>query len=176
MNDGPWRNKTGKKKMEKILISACLIGEKVKYNGGDNRIDHSLIEKWRSQGRLIPICPEVAGDLPVPRNPAEIQWGEGNDVLNNNATVVDKPGNNVSNAFKKGAHQALELAKKHGVRIAILKERSPSCGSNWIYDGSFAGVVKEGMGVTARLLQQNGIKTFGEQQVLEVENLMQINP
>ncbi len=151
----------------KILISACLVGEKVKYNGLDNALSSETIKNWSSENRLLPICPEVAGGLPVPRNPVEIQTGEGADVLSGNAKTVDNQGKNVTNEIITGAKLTLELAKKHDVKIAILKERSPSCGSSVIYNGRFDGTRIEGMGVTARLLSENGIRVFSEDTLAE---------
>jgi uncharacterized protein YbbK (DUF523 family) len=158
--------------MTKILISSCLLGERVKYNGGDNRVLSTILETWLRDDRLLPFCPEVTGGLPVPRNPVELQNGEGADLLQGKATAIDTTGCDVSDYFVKGAQAALELAQKHAVTIAILKERSPSCGSHLIYSGNFDGTVKPGKGVTASLLEQHGIKVFSEFQLEEVERLL----
>lgn len=155
--------------MQKILISSCLLGEQVKYNGGDNLVKSAILEKWRNEERLVSVCPELAGGLPVPRNPVEIQNGEGADVLSGNSVALDSNNKDVTDCFIEGAHAALELARKNNISIAILKERSPSCGSNMIYTGDFSGKLKEGKGVTARLLEQNGIHVYGEDQ-LEIVN------
>ena len=156
--------------MEKILISACLLGEKVKYNGKDNFQGSEMIQSWQKEGRVVPFCPEVAGGLPVPRNPVEISGGEGKDVLSGQGKTLDNAGNNLTEAFVAGAQETLLLAKKHNIKLAVLKEGSPSCGSHLIYDGLFRGIKIPGKGVTARLLEQNGIETFNEE---ELENVLQ---
>lgn len=159
-------------KRSKILISACLIGEKVKYNGLDNALISEKIERWSQENRLLPICPEIEGGLTVPRNPVEIQAGEGVDVLSGKAKAMDSQGRNVTKEFIDGAESTLELARKHNVKVAILKERSPSCGSSIIYNGQFNGTCIKGMGVTARLLSENNIRVFSEEKLDEVEELI----
>lgn len=139
--------------MEKILISACLVGENCKYDGGNNlnpKIE-ALLEKYD----LIPFCPEEQGDLPTPRNPSEIK---GNKVLMDN-------GKDVTENFSKGAKKALMLALFLKIKIAILKERSPSCGTHQVHDGSFTNKLIDGMGVTAKLLKENGIKVYSEDEI-----------
>ncbi len=154
------------------MISSCLLGEKVKYNGGDNLTQSSLLKKWQNEKRIVSICPEMAGGLPTPRNPAEIQHGDGTDVILGKSFALDNESNDVTKYFIKGAFAALELAKNHNISIAILKERSPSCGSNMIYTGDFSGKLKEGKGVTARLLEQNGIRVFNEDQLEAVDIIL----
>lgn len=158
--------------MEKILISACLTGDKVRYDGNHNRIKDKRLDRWQEEGRLIPICPEVSGGLPVPRSPVEIAGGEGEGVLNRTAKIVTKEGLDFTGEFVRGAGSALSLARQHNIAIAILKERSPSCGSHFIYDGQFNRKLKTGMGVTARLLQKNGIRVFNEDQIDEVSSYL----
>ena len=143
--------------MEKILISACLVGDNCKYSGGNNlnpKID-ALLEKYD----LIPFCPEEQGSLPTPRNPSE-QRGE---------SVFMDNGKDVTENFLAGAKKALMLCLYLKINIAVLKERSPSCGTHQIYDGSFSGKVIDGMGVTAKLLKENGIKVYSED---EIEKLL----
>jgi uncharacterized protein YbbK (DUF523 family) len=111
-----------------------------------------------AEGHAVAICPEVAGGLPIPRLPAEIQGGDGRDVLEGRAKVVRQDGVDITEAFIKGAHQALSLARKVGAKKAILKARSPSCGVTFIHDGSFTGALREGMGVAAALLKREGIE------------------
>jgi len=115
------------------------------------------------RGKALPVCPEKLGGLPMPRPPAEIQGGDGRDVLEGRARVVNREGMDVTPAFTAGARATLELARRHGIRIAILKERSPSCGSTAIYDGSFSGQTRSGQGVTAALLRSHGVKVFNEE-------------
>lgn len=155
-----------------ILISACLLGSPVRYNGTDLLIDHPLLKQWGKENRLISICPEVAGELPTPRAPAEISGEDGESVLLGNARVINKTGENVTNAFILGANKALAVAQKYNCVAAILTERSPSCGSNIIYDGSFSGIRKNGMGITATLLEQNGIQVFNQHQLNELRGFL----
>ena len=155
--------------MIKILISACLMGEKVRYDGGGKQILHPLLHRWLEEGRLVPICPEVAGGLPVPRPPAEISGDGGDSVLRDKALVKTREGKDVTRAFLAGAQAALELARVSGCSLAILKARSPSCGSKNIYDGSFSGSLKAGVGVTAALLQAHGIAVFSEEDLHQVQ-------
>lgn len=145
--------------MEKILVSACLLGENCKYSGGSN-YNEKLAERLKAEaeaGRIevILVCPEVMGGLCTPRTPAEIQ-GE---------SVVTADGDDVTEAYRKGAEKTLRLALEHGCRYAVLKERSPSCGSGEIYDGTFSHTAVPGDGVTASLLKKNGIRVFGESMI-----------
>ncbi len=152
--------------MEAILVSSCLLGNPVRYDGAGKRCDHAILQGWIAQGRVVPFCPEVAGGLPTPRPPAEIRHGAGGaPVLAGQSTVLEAGGADVSAAFIDGARQALALAQRRHVRIAILKEGSPSCGSTVIYDGSFSGQTIRGDGVTAALLRQHGIAVFSETQL-----------
>lgn len=148
--------------MERILVSACLLGRPVRYDGTGRRSDDALFARWRDEGRLVPICPEVNGGLPVPRPAAEISGGFGADVLDGRARVLTRDGTDVTRHFVTGAWQALEQARAHRVRIAILKEGSPSCGSLRIFDGTFAGRKVPGEGVTTALLERHGIAVFAE--------------
>lgn len=139
--------------MKKILISACLIGDKTKYDGKSNY--HPLIKELLTKYELIPFCPEVEGDLPIPRKPSERQKDK----------VIMSNGKDVTINFNKGAQRALNICKALGIEIAILKERSPSCGVNEIYDGTFKHNVIEGMGVTTELLRKKGIKVISEDDI-----------
>ncbi|MFC4767632.1 DUF523 domain-containing protein [Effusibacillus consociatus] len=144
-----------------IVISACLIGCHCRYDG-----DANLVEELRSmveRGEAIPVCPEQMGGLSTPRPPAQIVGGEGKDVLEGRARVITDGGQDVTSEFLKGAEEALRVAKLVGAAEAILKERSPSCGSSMIYDGSFTGKKKSGRGVTAALLEENGIRVRSEE-------------
>ena len=155
-----------------ILISACLLGSPVRYNGTDLLIDHPLIKKWTTEKRLVSICPEVAGGMSVPRAPAEIVNGNGLTVLKRISKVVDSRDADVTKAFILGAEQSLKMAIEMQCRYAILTERSPSCGSSKIYDGTFSGSIKDGMGVTAALLEQHGISVFNQHQLEQLEALI----
>ncbi|GAA4197510.1 DUF523 domain-containing protein [Microbispora amethystogenes] len=152
--------------MERILVSACLLGRRVRYDGGAKTSDDDLLARWRAEGRLVPFCPEVEGGLPVPRPPAEIEGGAGGAaVLAGEARILTPDGADVTEAFLSGARQALAAARSSGVRVAVLKEGSPSCGSLRIYDGAHRGRTVPGQGVTTALLELNGIRVFGEDRV-----------
>ncbi|MFH1158263.1 MAG: DUF523 domain-containing protein [Pseudomonadota bacterium] len=142
--------------MQKILISSCLLGEKVRYDGLRRGIDNDILRRWEQEGRLVPVCPEVAGGLPVPRPPSEIT---GKDK------VTGKDGRDVSAAFVAGAGYALSLVKKHSIKAALLKEGSPSCGTHEIHDGSFTGKKTSGSGVTVSLLREAGVAVFSEHEI-----------
>jgi len=149
----------------KVLVSACLMGRPVRYDGRAAGQGAGLLAQWQAEGRLVIICPELAGDLPVPRPAAEISGGTGGDVLDGTAVIVTADGENVTQAFLKGAEATLALALEHQVTLAILKQRSPSCGSREIYDGRFANRRIPGEGATAALLRRNGITVFDETQL-----------
>lgn len=152
--------------MQRILISACQLGEGVRHNGAHKLITHPIFQRWQAEGRLVGICPEVAGGLPVPRPAAEIEGGQdGSVVLAGHAKVRTREGADVTAAFVAGAVRTLALAERHGIKIAVLKERSPSCGSGFVYDGRFAGAVLPGAGVTTALLRAHGIQVFSEDQL-----------
>lgn len=133
---------------EKVLVSACLLGVDCKYNGGNN-YDEEIFKELEKY-ELIPVCPEIFGGLPTPRKPSEIV---GDKVINNE-------GLDVTNSFKRGAEETLELAKKLGVKRAILKAKSPSCGNGKIYDGTFTGTIIDGDGITTKFLKENGIEVI----------------
>ena len=148
-----------------ILISACLVGFDVKYDGSNNF--NEVISEWFATKKAIPVCPEVLGGLSTPRDPAEIVGGDGDDVLDGKAKVITKYGSDVTDAFIKGAYETLNIALETGATTVILKERSPSCGGTMIYSGEFSGNKKGGHGVTSALLKRNGIKVFSEENVHE---------
>lgn len=151
-------------------MSACLLGEAVRYNGGDMRCDDDILQRWLREGRVISVCPEVAGGLPVPRPRAEIADGaDGMQVLAGNAKVFDSNGRDVTAYLVCGAEQALERARARQIRIAVLKEGSPSCGTGHIFDGSFTDTRMPNRGVTAALLRQAGIQVFSEAQLAEAD-------
>jgi len=152
--------------MHRILVSACLAGRPVRFDGRAKTSDDELLARWREEGRLVPFCPEVEGGLPVPRPPAEIEGGAGGAaVLAGDARVLTADGTDVTTAFLAGARAALQVAQENDIHIAILKEGSPSCGSLRIYDGRFHGVAVPGSGVTTALLESHGITVFGEDSI-----------
>ncbi len=136
--------------------------------GNHKPLGHPLLKEWNARGCLVPFCPEVAGGLPTPRPPAEISGGNGLDVLSRSARVMTRQAE-VTPSFVRGARAALDLAVEQGVTIALLKERSPSCGSSCIYDGSFSGTRIKGMGVTTALLRANGLLVFSENDIASIE-------
>jgi uncharacterized protein YbbK (DUF523 family) len=153
-----------------VLISACLLGVDCKYNGGNNQT--KLCFEELKDVTFIPVCPEQLGGLSTPRLPSEIIDGDGNDVLDGKARVLNNKGEDVTRHFSKGAEETLRLAKLYNCEAAVLKQRSPSCGSSLIYDGSFKGKIKDGDGVTAALLKRNGIKVYSEENLEEFINEM----
>ncbi len=146
--------------MENVLVSACLLGINCKYNGGNNFCEK--IVELKENYNLIPICPETLGGLESPRDPAEICGGK----------VLLKTGEDVTNEFNIGARLSLETAIKNNCKYAILKERSPSCGANYIYNGSFNGIVVDGLGITANILKENDISIFSEENIAEFLNIV----
>ena len=151
--------------MQKILVSACLLGYMVRYDGLVIPALKRLTDAFEPITDMIPFCPEVAGGLPVPRDPAEISGKDGFDVLDGKATVKNKSGDDVTLFYLNGAAKALETAIKNNIKAAILKEKSPSCGNLLIYDGTFTKTLKSGKGVTAALFERNGIHVFNENEI-----------
>jgi uncharacterized protein YbbK (DUF523 family) len=147
---------------DKILVSGCLLGQKVRYNGKIIPLLNPLLTQWHKEQRLISVCPEVIGGLLVPRAPAEIQG----------INVITSDGDDVTKQFTSGAKQALALCQKHNIRFALLKESSPSCGSSTIYDGTFSERKIEGQGICTQLLQKNGIQVFSEQTIDKLLGLL----
>ncbi|MDV6373962.1 DUF523 domain-containing protein [Deinococcus arenicola] len=158
--------------LQKVLVSACLLGQRVRYDGTDARKswpDLGALERWQTEGRVVALCPELARGFSVPRPPAEIVGGTAAEVLDGEAEVAELGGNLVTASFIRGAQQALSLVQGLGVRGAVLKEGSPSCGVLRIYDGEFSGQTQGGRGVTAELLQRHGVQGFSEAQVADAE-------
>jgi uncharacterized protein YbbK (DUF523 family) len=145
--------------VEKILISACLLGERVRYHGGDARREHPALQRWQAEGRLVPLCPEVTGGLSTPRPAAEIV------VTPEGRRVLTTAGTDVTRAFERGAEEAARTCAAHGIRVAILKDGSPSCGSHSIYDGTFSGRQTAGEGMTATRLRAAGVQIFSELEI-----------
>ena len=141
--------------MEKILISACLVGDKTRYDGKDNRTP--LLDDLLEEFELIPFCPEVEGGLRIPRERSEIKEEK----------VLTESGRDVTHQFEEGAEKAYNICLYLGVRYAILMDNSPSCGSTHVYDGNFRGVLKIGEGVTTRYLKSKGIKIIPHTKIKE---------
>ena len=146
-----------------ILISACLAGLNVRYNGTnciDDRVQKLVLEK-----KAITVCPELMGDFSTPREPAEIVGGNGEDVLDGKASVIERSGRDVTELYIKGAYATLQKALEVGATQVVLKENSPSCGSAAIYNGEFNGMKIVGEGVTTALLRRNNIVVLSEEDV-----------
>lgn len=154
--------------MQRILVSACLMGRRVRYDGGAKTSADATLAAWREEGRLVSFCPEVSGGLPVPRPAAEIEGGAGGAaVLSGVARVLAADGSDVTAEFLAGARAALEVTRSSGIRLAVLKEGSPSCGALAVHDGTFGGRRVPGQGVTTALLEQHGVRVFTEDQIAE---------
>ena len=147
----------------KLLVSACLLGVASRYDGR-TAFNSELFEIIKNH-EIIPVCPEQLGGLKTPRSPNEISDGR----------VVEKNGTDNTAEYKRGAEEALKIAKLLDCKVAILKERSPSCGSDIIYDGSFSGTRIPGEGVTTALLRKNGIRVISEEHPEEIKKLLQNN-
>ena len=144
-----------------MLVSACLAGLPVRYDGTGNRDD--VVGRLAAEGRAVLVCPEVEGGLGTPRPAAEIVGGDGADVLAGRAKVLTRDGVDVTDAYVRGARKALTAAQEAGAAVAILKARSPSCGLGRIYDGTHSGTLRPGDGVTAALLRAHGIDVLTEE-------------
>ncbi|MGV8169602.1 MAG: DUF523 domain-containing protein [Candidatus Nanoarchaeia archaeon] len=143
------------------LCSACLLGVKCRYDG-KSKPNEKVIALSKKEV-LIPICPEQLGGQATPRPNSEIKGGDGLSVLNGKAKVVEPDGNDVTKEFIEGAEEVLKIAKLYDIKEAILKQRSPSCGSGQNYDGTFTRTLIKGDGVTTALLKKNGIKVISEE-------------
>ncbi|MBA5804791.1 DUF523 domain-containing protein [Rhizobium changzhiense] len=155
----------------KILVSACLMGHAVRYDGRAKPLLHPAIETWRAEGRLVMICPEMSAGMTVPRPPAEIaEAATGEEVLAGKARVVELTGADVTEEFLLAAENAVALARQAGCRYALLIDGSPSCGSGFIYDGTFSGGKQAGNGVTAAALKADGVEVFSDR---EIERLIE---
>ena len=153
--------------MVKVLVSACLLGAPVRYNGKDKKSNHPVLARWLREGRVVSACPEVLGGLGTPRPPSEIVHLEGL------RRVVANTGRDVTAAFERGAALALEQALADDVRVAVLKEGSPSCGSTWTYDGTFTGTRVPADGVATALLRRRGIQVFSEEELAAAAALVE---
>ncbi|OGB66165.1 MAG: hypothetical protein A2Y94_01710 [Caldithrix sp. RBG_13_44_9] len=151
--------------MIKILISGCLLGEKVWYDGEKITLNSSIINQWQQEGRLISFCPEVAGGLPVPRLPSEIQSGDGRDVLTGKARIVDSNRVEVTDYFIRGARSVVRILETNLIKMAVLKSLSPACSKIYIYDGSFSNKIKPGAGILASFLNDYHLKLFDENEL-----------
>lgn len=146
-----------------ILVSACLLGINCKYNGDNNKND-KVIEYLKDKQFII-ACPEQLGGMTTPRDPSEIIRLDGEAVISGRTSVITSKRLDVTRKFKKGAEETLKVAQIYNCKEAILKEGSPSCGSRYIYDGTFTGKKVEGVGVTTALFKSKGIKVISENEL-----------
>ncbi len=164
--------------MNLVLVSSCLLGQPVRYNGTDQQTDHAdILAQWTREGRIIPFCPEVAVGFPTPRPPAEIVGTgqspqvhrQGKDVLDGAARIIEKSGRDVTELYLEAAEKTVALAMQRGCSHAVLTDGSPSCGSSFIYDGTFSGIRISGMGTTATALRDAGIYVWSQTQIAELD-------
>ncbi|MEM7683774.1 MAG: DUF523 domain-containing protein [Pseudomonadota bacterium] len=169
--------------MDRILVSACLLGRPVRYNGTNKAsCEEDVLRRWQREGRIVPVCPEVAVGFPTPRPPAEICADEGSgatagapqggDVLTGSARVVEDTGADVSDLYLRAARSTVQLAERHRCRYAVLTDGSPSCGSTFIYDGTFTGRTRSGAGTTTAALREAGIAVWPETAIGELDALL----
>ncbi|MCR8641062.1 DUF523 domain-containing protein [Paenibacillus sp. N1-5-1-14] len=144
-----------------ILVSSCLAGLEVRYNG--THCLHDTIRELIEENQVITVCPELLGGFTTPREPAEIVGGNGEDVLDGKAKVIEKSGADVTELYVNGAYVTLKKAQDVEATVVVLKEYSPSCGSSMIYNGEFIGKKMVGVGVTTALLRRNGIEVISEE-------------
>ena len=149
-----------KKEKKPLAVSACLLGQNCKYNGGNNKLPEEVLAQLDKRYRLIPICPEELGGLPTPRSPAERR----------EESVINAEGINVTRQFYDGAAAALHIVKTNHISQALLKSRSPSCGKGNIYDGSFTGTLIDRDGVTSECFQNEGITVYTEEELNQLVN------
>ncbi|WP_299997242.1 DUF523 domain-containing protein [uncultured Cedecea sp.] len=154
--------------IDKILVSACLMGFKIRYNASEKAQVVETLARWQQEQRLVVHCPELAAGLPTPRPPAEIFAADGKDVMQERARIIENTGQDVTEHYQLAAWMALRAAQESGCTAALLTDGSPTCGSRFIYDGSFTGKQKSGMGVAAALLTEHGITVFADSQLEEL--------
>lgn len=156
----------------RLLVSACLLGRPVRHDGSAATLGDALLAQWRRDGLLVPFCPELAAGFGAPRRPAEIVGGDGEDVLDGRARVLEDTGADVTDAFVAGAEAALATARQAGCAFALLTDSSPSCGSDVIYDGAFDGGRRAGCGVTVALLRRAGLAVFAPQRIQDLDAVL----
>lgn len=154
-----------KLKKEKILVSACIIGIACRYDGKSKK--YKVLPELLKKAICIPVCPEILAGFGIPRERVEIKGGNGEDVLFGKAAIFTEQGIDVTDRVLKAARAILEFCREAKIKKAVLKDKSPSCGKNFIYDGSFGGKLIEGKGVLAAVLEQAGIEVFSETEVFK---------
>lgn len=162
-------SKTANPKRGSILVSACLLGEVCRHDAAtEPSVRPILNARGYRDSDIVAFCPEMAGGLSCPRTPAEIQGGTGADVVEGTAKILNRDGIDVTEAFLKGARNAVSLARKRSVACALLRSKSPSCGRDAIYDGTFTGTLRPGQGVAADLLTRRIIPIYTEQELDQI--------
>ncbi len=150
---------------EKVMLCACLAGIPCVYDGTSKR--HPVFADRSARKEAVLFCPEALAGLTPPHPPSEMRGGDGHDVLAGGAAVISKDGTDVTDLFLEGARRSLDLARRRGIRRAIMKARSPSCGCGQIYDGTFTRTLRDGDGVTAALFKENGIEVVCDEEYLK---------
>ena len=158
--------------MNRILVSGCLNGRPIRFNSTNVSVKSEIWDRWESEGRLVAFCPELAAGFPVPRAPAEIVESTASLVLKGRGSVKEDNGADVTAMFVEGAELAAQRAVAAGCVLAVLTDGSPSCGTTYVYDGSFGGGTMPGMGVAAQLLQNHGVRVFPEDQIDEADRYL----
>ncbi|WP_327043069.1 DUF523 domain-containing protein [Micromonospora ureilytica] len=151
--------------MLRVLVSGCLGGAAIRFNETGVLVDSPIWRQWRTEGRLVPFCPELAVGFPVPRPAAEIVDGAAADVFDGHGRVLEASGRDVTELFRAAAHRAVQRAIDAHVALAVMVDGSPTCGSSYIYDGTFSGVTMPGRGVAAEALHHHGIPVFPHHQL-----------
>ena len=160
--------------MQKVLVSSCLLGDKVRFNGSAATVQNEILDRWVREGRVVSVCPELKAGFAVPRPAAEIIGMNGFAVLDGFAVVLDDRGNDITTQVIAGAQEVLNIARLNGAHVAVLKDGSPSCGRSYIHNGQFRGIKKRNeVGVTTALLQRNGVAVFSEHQIAEAERALE---
>ncbi len=155
--------------MRRILVSACINGRPLRYNESSVTVESEIWDRWLAEGRVVPFCAEVAVGFPIPRRPAETVGGDGSAVIAGVARVKEDTGADVTDQFLRGAELAVQRAVSKGCVAAVLTDGSPSCGTTYVYDGTFGGGTYEGKGVTAQMLADAGLRVFAENQLEEAD-------
>jgi uncharacterized protein YbbK (DUF523 family) len=160
----------------KVLVSGCINGRPIRFNRTSVDVKSAIWDRWAAEERLVPFCAELAAGFAVPRPPAEIVGGEGSTVFTGNAVVLEDNGSDDTEMFVRGAELAVAHAVAQGCVVAVLTDGSPSCGSTYIYDGSFGGGTKKAIGVTAQILIDHGVPVFSENQLELADEALRRDP